>query len=102
MARRGRYARVKRSARRAGGFLSGGTSKKIMAGLGSAYAGNIIGSSLGVNRMIPAAALGYFTAGGIGLITAIAAEAFTGNIGSLLGGFGVSLGSQNAQGTVYN
>ena len=100
MARRGRYARVKRSARRAGGFLSGGTSKKIMAGLGSAYAGNIIGSSLGVNRMIPAAALGYFTAGGIGLITAIAAEAFTGNLGNLLGG--ISQGGQNATGTVYN
>ena len=102
MARRRYVTKIRRAGKKAGGFLSGGTSKKIMAGLGSAYAGNIIGSSLGVNRMIPAAALGYFTAGGIGLITAIAAEAFTGNIGSLLGGFGVSQGSQNAQGTVYN
>ena len=102
MARRRYATRIRRAGRKAGGILSGGTTIKIMSGLGSAYAGNIIGSSLGVNRMIPAAALGYFTAGGIGLITAIAAEAFTGNIGSLLGGFGVSQGSQNAQGTVYN
>jgi len=101
MAKRGRYARVRRAGRKAGGFLSGGTSRKVMSGLGSAYVGNIIGNSLGVNRMIPAAALGYFTGGGLGLVTAIAAEALTGNISGLLGGLGTQQAS-TPSGTVYN
>ncbi len=87
--------------KKAGGFLAGSTVKKVMAGLGSAYAGEKIGTAIGVNRLIPAAALGYFTAGGIGLVTAIAAEAIHGGLGSMLGGLGTQQASTPA-GTVYN
>jgi len=95
-------ARKKTSRRaRAGGFLASSTVKKVMAGLGSAYAGEKIGGAIGVNRLIPAAALGYFTAGGIGLVTAIAAEAIHGGLGSILGGMG-NQSPTTPQGTVYN
>lgn len=94
-------SRYKRATRKAGGFLSSPMVKKVMAGLGSAYAGEKIGAAVGVNRLIPAAALGYFTAGGIGLVTAIAAEAIHGGLGSMLGGLGTQQQS-TAAGTVYN
>ena len=70
-----------------------------MTGLGSAWAGEKIGAAIGINKLIPAAALGYFTGGGIGLITAVAAE-------FLMGSGGIRrLGTQQQStpaGTVYN
>ena len=89
-----------RALKRSGGFLASSNTKKVMAGLGSAYAGEKIGNAIGINKLIPSAALGYFTAGGIGLVTAVAAEFLTGQLGGLSG-----LGTQNQStpaGTVYN
>ena len=93
-------SRARSSLRKAGGFLSGSTSKKVMAGLGSAFVGEKVGAAIGINKLIPAAALGYFTAGGIGLVTAIAAEMLSNNVSGMFG-----LGTQQAStpaGTVYN
>ena len=60
MARRRSY---RSRARKASGLI-GGTGKKVMIGLGAAAAGGILANMLGINRMIPAAALGYFGGGG--------------------------------------
>ena len=48
-------------------------------------AGGIIGNMLGVNKMIPSVALGYLGGGGIGAVTSLASEMFTGGggLGSL-------------------
>lgn len=98
MAKRKSY---RKSFRRTGSKI-GSTGKKVMIGLGAAAAGGIISNMLGVNKMIPAAALGYFGAGGTGLISAIASD-------MLLSGGGLSslLSFGNAQqttpaGTVYS
>lgn len=99
MARK-RYARARSGLRRAGGFLSGTTAKKVMAGVGSAKVGEIAGGQLGINPMIPAAILGYFVAGPTGLITAIATEVVSGH-GFSLGSLGTQQQSTPA-GTVYN
>ena len=99
MAKRRRYTRVRSGFKRAGGILSGNTSRQVMTGLGSAWAGEKIGALIGINKLIPAAALGYFTGGGIGLITAVGAEFLMGS-----GGIG-RLGTQQQStpaGTVYN
>ena len=95
-----RRGRVRSSIRRAGGFLSGSTAKKVMAGVGSAKVGEMAGSRLGINPIIPAALLGYMVAGPTGLITAVATEFVSGNI-SGLGGLGTQNQSTPA-GTVYN
>jgi len=95
-----RRARVRSGLRKAGGFLSGGTAKKVMAGIGSAKVGEMAGSRLGINPIIPAALLGYMVAGPTGLITAVATEFVSGNSFSL-----GALGTQNQStpaGTVYN
>ena len=95
-----RRARVRSGLRKAGGFLSGGTAKKVMAGIGSAKVGEMAGSRLGSNPIIPAAVLGYMVAGPTGLITAVATEFVSGNISGL-----GSLGTQQQTtpaGTVYN
>ena len=67
--------------------LIGGTGKKVMIGLGAAAAGGILANILGINRMIPAAALGYFGGGGVGLVSAIASDMLTGQsgLGNLFG-----------------
>ena len=100
MAKRKRYARARSGIRRAGGFLSGGTAKKVMAGVGSAKVGEMVGAQVGVNPMIPAALLGYFVAGSTGLITAVATEVISGH-GFSLGSLGTQQQSTPA-GTVYN
>ena len=100
MAKRKRYARARSGFRRAGGFLSGGTAKKVMAGVGSAKVGEMVGAQVGVNPMIPAALLGYFVAGSTGLITAVATEVISGH-GFSLGSLGTQQQSTPA-GTVYN
>ena len=96
MARRRSYRKsVRRGSKRVGG-----TTKKVLIGLGAAGAGGIIANMLGVNRMIPAAAIGYFGAGGIGLITALASDMLTGQ-----GGLGSIFGlrqSSSVGGTVYS
>jgi hypothetical protein len=58
-----------------------------MIGLGAAMAGGIIGNMLGVNKMLPSAALGYIGGGGIGAVTALASEMLTGTggLGNLFG-----------------
>jgi len=100
-------ARTKRRsrARRAGGLV-GGTSKKIMIGLGAAMAGGIIGNMLGVNKMLPSVALGYLGAGGIGAVTSLASEMLTGGggLGSLFGLRGAqdAYGQTTPSGTVYS
>jgi hypothetical protein len=95
-----RRDRIRRSARRAGGILAGNTSKKIMAGIGSAKVGEMVGSRIGMSPIIPAAALGYFTAGPTGLLVAIGTEIISGR------GFNFNnLGTQQQStpaGTVYN
>lgn len=100
MARKRSYRRRAASGfRRAGGILSGKTSKDVMSGLGSAWIGEKVGAAIGINKLIPAAALGYFTGGGIGLVTAVGAEFLMG-----AGGIG-RLGTQQQStpsGTVYN
>lgn len=96
---RRRYTRARRSVKRAGGILSGSTTKKVMSGLGSAFVGERIGAAIGINKLIPSAALGYFTGGAIGLVSAIAAEMISG--GGLGGIFGTHQASTPA-GTVYN
>jgi len=67
--------------------IIGGTGKKVMIGLGAAMAGGIIGNMLGVNKMLPSAALGYIGGGGIGAVTALASEMLTGTggLGNLFG-----------------
>ena len=96
MARRRSY---RKSVRR-GSKLLGGTSKKVLIGLGAAGVGGILANMLGVNRMIPAAAIGYFGGGGIGLISAIASDMLTGQsgLGSI---FGLQK-SASVGGTVYS
>lgn len=100
MARKRNYRKRAASGfRRAGGILSSKTSKDVMSGLGSAWIGEKVGAAIGINKLIPAAALGYFTGGGIGLITAVGAEFLMGS-----GGIG-RLGTQQQStpsGTVYN
>jgi len=91
--------RASRGFSKAGGILSGKTSKDVMSGLGSAWIGEKVGAAIGINKLIPAAALGYFTGGGIGLVTAVGAEFLMGE-----GGIG-RLGTQQQStpaGTVYN
>ena len=100
MAKRKYYSRARSGFRKAGGFLSSGTAKKVMAGVGSAKVGEMAGARLGVNPIIPAALLGYFVAGSTGLITAVATEFVSGNI-SGLGSLGTQQQSTPA-GTVYN
>ena len=99
MAKRKYYSRAKSGFRRAGGILSGKTSQQVMSGLGSAFVGNKISPAIGINPLIVSAGLGYFTGGGIGLITAVGAEFLMGE-----GGIG-RLGTQQQStpaGTVYN
>lgn len=104
MARRKSY---RRSARKAGGIV-GGTSKKIMIGLGASLAGGIIGNMLGVNKMLPSVALGYLGAGGIGAVTSLASDMLTGGggLGSLFGLRSGSVqdayGQTTPSGTVYS
>ena len=93
-------SKVRSGIRRAGGFLSGNTAKKVMAGIGSAKVGEMAGSRLGINPIIPAALLGYMVAGPTGLITAVATEFVSGNSFSL-GSLGTKQQSTPA-GTVYN
>ena len=97
MARRRSY----RKAARRGSKLLGGTSKKVLIGLGAAGVGGILANMLGVNRMIPAAAIGYFGGGGIGLISAIASDMLTGQsgLGSI---FGLAGRGNTMGGTVYS
>ena len=100
MAKRNYRSRARSGFRKAGGFLSGNAAKKVMAGIGSAKIGEIAGTRLGVNPMIPAAVLGYFVAGPTGLLAAVATEVISGQ-GFSLG----ALGTQNQStpaGTVYN
>ena len=89
----------KRSYKKTGSKI-GSTGKKVMIGLGAAAAGGILANMLGINKMIPAAALGYFGAGGVGLITAIASDMLTtgGGLGNLFG----LRGSTTPAGTVYS
>ena len=99
MAKKNYRRRAARGFSKAGGILSGKTSRQVMTGLGSAWAGEKIGALIGINKLIPAAALGYFTGGGIGLITAVGAEFLMG-----AGGIG-RLGTQQQStpaGTIYN
>ena len=104
MARRKSY---RRSARKAGGIV-GGTSKKIMIGLGASLAGGIIGNMLGVNKMLPSVALGYLGVGGIGAVTSLASDMLTGGggLGSLFGlrsgGVQDAYGQTTPSGTVYS
>ena len=71
-----------------------------MAGIGSAKVGEMVGTRIGMNPIIPAAALGYFTAGATGLMAAIATEIVSGH-GFNLGALGTQQQSTPA-GTVYN
>ena len=84
-----------------GSKLLGGTSKKVLIGLGAAGVGGILANMLGINRMIPAAAIGYFGGGGIGLVSAIASDMLTGQsgLGSI---FGLRAGNSTPAGTVYS
>ena len=105
MARRRSY---RSRARKASGLI-GGTGKKVMIGLGAAAAGGILANMLGINRMIPAAALGYFGGGGVGLVSAIASDMLTGQsgLGNLFGlrsgaGDQDAYGQTTPSGTVYS
>ena len=79
-----------------------------MIGLGAAMAGGIIGNMLGVNKMLPSAALGYIGGGGVGAVTALASEMLTGT-GGLGNLFGLrsgnvqdAYGQTTPSGTVYS
>ncbi len=79
-----------------------------MIGLGAAAAGGILANILGINRMIPAAALGYFGGGGVGLVSAIASDMLTGQsgLGNLFGlrsgNVRDAYGQTTPAGTVYS
>lgn len=99
MARKRNYRRRAASGfRRAGGILSGRTSKDVMSGLGSAWVGEKVAPAIGINKLIPSAILGYFTGGTIGLVTAVGAEFL---MGGSLGALGTQQQSTPA-GTIYN
>lgn len=103
-----RRTRYTRRARKTFGGI-GSTGKKVMVGFGAAAAGGIIANMLGINKMIPAAALGYFAGGGIGLVSAIASDMLMGGAGGLGNLFGLksgnvrdSYGQTTRAGTVYS
>jgi hypothetical protein len=96
MARRRSY----RSRSRKASSRIGSTGKKVMIGLGAAALGGIIANMVGINKTIPALALGYFGAGATGAVTAVASDMLQGGtFGNL---FGLRAGSSTPAGTVYS